>query len=60
MERTEYRPPRDVACPKCGAEAVWQPPARPSGSHAWEADFICKNGHHLQLFSKPKQSAAAG
>jgi len=60
MESKEYRPPRDVVCPRCGTEAVWQPPARATASDAWEADFVCKNGHRLQLFSKAKQAARAG
>lgn len=60
MERKEYQPPRDEVCPKCGAEASWQPPARPGADDAWEAEFACSNGHRFQLFSKPKQRAVSG
>ena len=60
MDSNEYRPPRDVVCPKCGSKAAWRPPARPDENGAWEADFVCENGHRLQLFSKPKRPAAAG
>ena len=58
MQHDDFRPPSDVRCPTCGAEATWQPPARRTAGDAWEADFVCGNRHRLTLFSKPKQRAS--
>jgi hypothetical protein len=55
MEGSEYKPPPSVVCPRCGAPAAWQPPARRAANEGWEADFLCENSHRLQLLSKPKR-----
>lgn len=54
MDAREYTPP-PVTCPRCGKPATWRPPARPGKNGGWAADFECENGHHLEVFSKPKR-----
>ena len=55
MDGTAHTPLVSIDCPRCGAPAALQPPARPNEAGGWDADYACTNGHRFQNFSVPKR-----